>query len=98
MALHCWSELWCASHACATGPELAVTAIDRRTECADVSAGSYVTHETKHFIYFYLGAQRLPQESFDGEAMFYMCFPPCTLKLHDLDGAGQVAVLLFKSG
>ncbi|CAK0865662.1 unnamed protein product [Prorocentrum cordatum] len=44
--------------------------------------GSYVTHETKHFIYFYLGQGRLR-----------LLLPP-----HFRRASSQVAILLFKSG
>ena len=35
-----------------------------------MSTGSYVTHETKHFIYFYLGAQRRAEPVGDDMSMF----------------------------
>lgn len=60
--------------------------------------GSYVTHETKHFIYFYLGKWHCSLASATHAVMQTShalrmppdrSFPPC---------AGQVAILLFKSG
>lgn len=82
-----------------------------------------MTHETKHFIYFYLGASLLvagcraicncmfwkpSQVSLTIEFRFLPPFQACTRAARDLAGlpagrtspcfAGQVAVLLFKSG
>lgn len=66
-----------------------------------MSAGSYVTHETKHFIYFYLGklldalaaavAHEHPVPSAPSSKTL---LSPVGRSLP----AGQVAVLLFKSG
>lgn len=51
--------------------------------------GSYVTHETKHFIYFYCGARL-------GLPLLTSC--PAEPWLTQQCAAGQVAFLLFKSG
>lgn len=34
------------------------SAAPQHLPCSTPPAGSYVTHETKHFIYFYLGEQQ----------------------------------------
>ena len=64
-------------------------------------SGSYVTHETKHFIYFYLGTTYKSNRHFWMLVVLLMpdeaLFPHGTLK-HARFCAGQVAVLLFKSG
>lgn len=52
--------------------------------------GSYVTHETKHFLYFYLGQVRV-------EVAWRRC-PSCSDASLLHMRLPQVAVLLFKSG
>ena len=54
LALHCGEELWSARAADFLSELLSLDlpGDDFQGSCC---AGSYVTHETKHFIYFYLG-------------------------------------------
>lgn len=93
MALYCWQKLWwaCFLPAPSSLPKVLKLSVD-----SWLLAGSYVTHETKHFIYFYLGKHhhlhlqhQIWTQNWKRLANWLICWS-CP--------AGQVAVLLFKSG
>lgn len=66
------------------------------------STGSYVTHETKHFIYFYIGMnERARREAGERETHppnLHALTHPLSFSLPSHPISGQYAVLLFKSG